>query len=163
MMKNLLHTTKNSLPKKERVETIALLNKSLACAADLSMQLKQAHWNIKGMNFIALHKLLDEIAEAVEEQVDVIAERITSLGGTALGTLEQTVENTSLRKYPVDIFDAKDHIAHLTHNIAILGELARKHIDETDELNDMATNDLFIDLVRMLDKNLWFLEAHVQK
>ena len=162
-MKNLLHTTKNSLPKKERVELIAILNSSLASTADLAMQLKQAHWNVKGPNFIAIHKLLDDIAEEVVEQVDIIAERVTSLGGTALGTLEQTVENTALRKYPIDIFEAKDHIAHLTHNMAILGELTRKHIDETDELNDMASNDIFIDLVRMLDKNLWFLEAHVQK
>lgn len=163
MKKNLLHTTKNSLPKNVRVEVIEMLNRTLASTADLFMQLKQAHWNVKGPNFIAIHKLLDDIAEEVEEQVDIVAERITSLGGTALGTLQEANKNSVLRLYPVDIFEAKDHIAHLTHNIAILGELARNHIDETDGLNDMATNDLYIDLVRMLDKNLWFLEAHVQK
>lgn len=163
MTKNLVHTTKNSLPKKTRIEVIEMLNRALASTSDLFMQLKQAHWNVKGMNFIAIHKLLDDIAEEVEDQVDIIAERVTSLGGTALGTLQEANKNTVLKTYPVTIFDAKDHIAHLTHNIAILGELARNHIDETDALNDMATNDLYIDLVRMLDKNLWFLEAHVQK
>jgi len=162
-MKNLVHTTKNSLPKKTRAEVVDLLNKSLASTTDLFIQLKQAHWNVKGMNFIAIHKLLDDIAKEVEERVDIVAERVTSLGGTALGTLEETVKNTALRKYPIDIFDAKDHIEHLTHNMAILGELARNHIDETNALSDMATNDIYIDLVRMLDKNLWFLEAHIQK
>lgn len=162
-MKTVLHATKVSLPKKERTELIAILNQSLASTADLQAQLKHAHWNVKGMDFIALHKLFDDLHEEVEEFVDVIAERITSLGGTALGTVQAVVKNTQLRTYPVDIFSAKDHLEHLTHNFAILGELARTNIDKTAELDDMGTNDLYIDLVRMLDKNLWFLEAHLQK
>ncbi|MGE0009818.1 MAG: DNA starvation/stationary phase protection protein Dps [Candidatus Babeliales bacterium] len=162
-MKKLMHATKNSLPENQRVELCAILNKTLASTTDLYVQCKQAHWNIKGMSFIGLHLLLDKIAEEVEEQVDVVAERVTSLGGTALGTIQETVKNTQLREYPVDIFDEKDHIAHLTHNIAILSELARTDIEKSEEYGDMATNDLYIDLVRMLEKNLWFLEAHVQK
>lgn len=162
-MKNILHHSKISLPEKDRVELIAILNKSLASTADLYAQLKQAHWNVKGPEFIALHKLFDELAEEVEEQVDIIAERITSLGGTALGTIQQAAANTELRLYPVDIFQAKDHIAHLAHNFAILGELTRTNIDRAEELGDMGTNDLYIDLVRLLDKSLWFIEAHVQK
>lgn len=162
-MKNLLHATKMSLPEKTRVEIIGMLNKSLASTADLYAQLKQAHWNVKGPQFIALHKLFDEIAEEIEGHVDTIAERITALGGTALGTIQEAAKNTALREYPVDIFTSTDHLAHLTHNFAILGELVRNHIDETDELNDMGTNDMYIDLSRFLDKNLWFLEAHLQK
>ena len=162
-MKNILHNTRMSLPEKDRVELIAILNKSLASTTDLYGQLKQAHWNVKGMEFISLHKLFDEIAEQVEEQVDTIAERITSLGGTALGTIQQAAANTGLRLYPVDIFAAKDHIEHLAHNVAILGELSRNNIKRSETLGDMATNDLYIDLVRMLDKNLWFIEAHLQK
>lgn len=161
--KSLLHETKMNLPQKVRIESISFLNKSLASGSDMYAQLKQAHWNIKGMNFIALHKLLDEIAKEVEEHVDIIAERITAMGGTALGTLQQAVKNTSLFPYPVDIFDAKDHLEHLTVNMAAFGEECRDNIDKTDKINDMATNDLYIDLVRMLDKNLWFLEAHLQK
>lgn len=158
-----LHHSKISLPEKERIDLIGILNKSLASTSDLYNQLKQAHWNVKGPEFIALHKLFDEIAEEIEEQVDIIAERITSLGGTALGTIQSAVANTELRVYPVDIFVAKDHIEHLSHNFAILGELTRTNIKKAEELGDMGTNDLFIDLVRTLDKNLWFIEAHVQK
>jgi len=162
-MKNILHKTKISIPEKKRVEIIDLLNSSLASVTDLYAQLKQAHWNIKGPEFIALHKLFDELAEEIEEQVDIIAERITSLGGTAYGTIQAACENTKLRTYPLDIFSAKDHLEHLTHNFAILGEIARKNIDETAELEDFGTNDLYIDLSRLLDKSLWFLEAHLQK
>lgn len=162
-MKNMLHVTSISLPETVRVDIIALLNKTLAATADLQMQLKHAHWNVKGEQFIALHKLFDEIAEEVEEQVDVVAERITSLGGTALGTVQEAVKNTPFQPYPINIFAAKDHLERLIHNFAVLGELAREHMDKTQELNDMASNDVYIDLARMLDKNLWFLQAHISK
>ena len=161
-MAKMMHITKNSIPEKTRVELIKMLNKSLASTSDLYTQLKQAHWNIKGHHFISLHKLFDDIAEQVEEQVDIIAERITSLGGTALGTLQDAIKNTQLRQYPNNIFAAKDHLEHLTHNFAILGELSRTNITLAEELDDYGTSDLYIDLVRMLDKNLWFLEAYFQ-
>ena len=162
-MKKLLHTTRISIPEKERVEIIALLNKSLASTTDLYIQLKQAHWNIKGMEFIGVHELLDEIAEEVEDQVDIIAERITTLGGTALGTLQQAAKHTQLPVYPIDIFTIKDHITHLAHHMAMLGEFSRDNIKRTEKIGDTATSDIYIDLTRLLDKRLWFLEAHLQK
>ena len=159
----MMHQTKMSLQKKDRVELIAMLNKTLASTADLNAQLKQAHWNIKGEQFISLHLLLDTIAEQVEEQVDIVAERIMALGGTALGTLQEAVKNTQLRVYPVDIFAIKDHLEHLTHNFAILGENSRKNIKESEKYADLVTSDMYIALTGLLDKNLWFLEAHLQK
>ncbi len=162
-MKNSMHVTKINIPEDRRIELIALLNTSLACGNDLYAQLKQAHWNIKGSNFIALHKLFDELAEQVEEQVDIIAERIESLGGTAQGTIQSTIKNSSLRLYPEDIFLAKEHLEHLTHNFAILGELSRNNIRICEQLEDLGTGDLYIAFTRLLDKSLWFLEAHLQK
>lgn len=162
-MSNLLHKTKISLSEKKRVELIAMLNKTLACTTDLYAQLKQAHWNVKGPEFIGLHNLFDEVADVVEDQIDIIAERATSLGGTALGTIQEAVKNTCLRPYPVDIFTAKEHLEHLTHNFAILGELSRNNAKEAEELGDVATGDVYIALTRELDKNLWFFEAHLQR
>lgn len=158
-----MHVTKMSLPEKDRMEVVRLLNASLASTNDLYAQLKQAHWNIKGPEFIALHKLFDELAEEVENQVDIIAERIESLGGTALGTIQETAKNSQLRLYPVDIFSAKEHLEHLTHNMAILSEHARTNIKETEKYTDYGSSDLYIALSRLLDKSLWFLEAHLQK
>jgi starvation-inducible DNA-binding protein len=162
-MKARMHTTRISLPEREREEVVALLNKTLASASDLFLQLKHAHWNLKGPEFIALHLMFDDLAEKIEEHVDIIAERITSLGGTALGTSQAIVENTQLRTYPTDIFSAKDHIEHLAHNFAILGENSRNNIEKSEEFGDIATGDLYIAFTRLLDKSLWFIEAHVQK
>ena len=162
-MANLMHPTRISLPEKDRIEIIGLLNKTLASVSDLYIQLKQAHWNIKGKEFISLHLLFDSIAEEVEKQVDTIAERVMALGGTALGTIQEISKNTGLRVYPTNIFLAEEHLDHLTHNFAILGELSSKNIDLTAELNDMVTNNIYIELADMLGKNLWFLEAHSQK
>lgn len=163
MMKKSLHTTKNGIPEKVRIELISMLNASLASIIDLYAQLKQAHWNVKGPEFIALHELFDQIAEELEEHIDTVAERAAALGGTVLGTVQEAVKNTALSPYPTHITKAKDHLEHLTHNVAIIGELTREHMDESEELDDMATNDVFIDLSRFLDKNLWFLESHLQK
>lgn len=162
-MKQIMHKTQMSLPETNRHDLVVILNISLASTADLYLQLKQAHWNIKGPQFIALHKLLDDIAEEVEGQVDIIAERITSLGGTALGTSQAIVEYSQLRLYPTNIFAEKDHLEHLTHNMAILGEQSRKNIHVSEDYKDMVTSDMYIALTGLLDKNLWFLEAHTQK
>ncbi len=149
-MKQILHHTLMGLSEKKRIESITMLNKTLACAIDLQLQAKQAHWNIKGKGFIALHLLLDQIHERVEEYVDTIAERIMALGGSSFGTSQAVVENTQLRTYPTDIFKIEEHLEHLTHNFAILGEIARNNIAASAEFGDMGTNDLFIGLSRML-------------
>jgi len=160
---NIMHHTKNSLSEKDRVELIPMLNTTLASLIDLYTQVKQAHWNVKGQGFFAVHELLDDVAEQVEEHVDIVAERAVMLGGTALGTLEKARENTQLRTYPVDIYAIKDHIEHLTHNIAILSESAREYLKDAEQRGDIATSDVYVALLKTLDKNLWFLEAHVQK
>lgn len=162
-MKKSLHKTKNGMPEKVRMEIVSMLNASLASVIDLYAQLKQAHWNVKGPEFIALHKLFDEVAEELEEHIDTIAERAAALGGTVLGTIQEAVKNTALSAYPTNISSAKDHLAHLTHNMAIISELAHEHMAEAEELGDMSTNDIYIALDRFLDKNLWFLESHLQK
>lgn len=162
-MKQIMHKTQIDLPESNRKELIAVLNVSLASAADLYLQLKQAHWNIKGPQFIALHKLFDEVAAQAEEQVDIIAERITALGGTALGTSQAIVKDSLLEVYPTNIFSEKDHLKHLTHSMALLAAHTRKSIHAAEKHKDMATGDMYIALTRLLDKNLWFLEAHTQK
>lgn len=160
---NTMHKTKIDISENKRVEVIKLLNVTLASTTDLYVQLKHAHWNVKGPEFIALHKLFDELAALMEEQVDIVAERITSLGGTALGTMQSAVQNTALNAYPLDVFSARDHLEKLTDNFAILCALSRRNIKDAESLDDLATGDMYIALTRMCDKSLWFLEAHLQK
>src|SRR5207247_8327188 len=97
------HETMNDLPENVRSQVSDLLNNRLAEAIDLQTQVKQAHWNVKGPQFIALHKLFDEINDAVVEYVDLLAERVVQLGGTAEGTARVVAERSELPEYPLTI------------------------------------------------------------
>jgi starvation-inducible DNA-binding protein len=157
-----LHNTKIDLSKDKREKIIALLNARLADAADLKSQAKQAHWNVKGMSFIALHELFDGVATAVEGHVDLIAERITTLGGTAMGTVRLAAQNSTLSEYPHEISEGAAHVDALSTALADFAKVVRKGIDEATELEDMDTADIFTEISREIDKQLWFVEAHIQ-
>ena len=155
-----LHPTRNDLPEKTRAEVIELLNQRLADAIDLQTQCKQAHWNVKGPSFIALHKLFDELNAAVIEFVDDIAERIVQLGGTAEGTAKVVAERSALEPYPLAITSGEDHVDALSDALAAFGRTVRTGIDEMSELGDADTADLLTGVSRGVDKFLWFVEAH---
>ncbi|MEO8591243.1 MAG: DNA starvation/stationary phase protection protein Dps [Flavobacteriales bacterium] len=157
-----LFKTGNDLPKKSRIETIALVNKRLADAIDLHMQMKQAHWNVKGPNFIGLHELFDKIHEATGEYVDTIAERAVQLGGIAEGTVRISAKRTLLPEYPQGIAEGPAHVDAVSNALAAFGHEVRQSIDEADELNDADTADIFTEVSRGIDKWLWFVEAHAQ-
>lgn len=157
-----LHNSKIDISKVNREKLIAILNQSLADAMDLKSQAKHAHWNVKGPNFIALHELFDRVATEIEAHVDEIAERITTLGGTALGTVRIAAEQSALPQYPLEITDGTAHVDALSSALADFGKRVRKNIDETDELGDADTADLFTGVSRAIDKLLWFVEAHNQ-
>ncbi len=157
-----MYDTKNDLPERTRNKVAKLLNERLADAIDLGTQTKHAHWNVKGPTFIALHELFDKVAEAVEDHIDDIAERITALGGTAYGTLAAAARATSLDKYPEDITEGMQHVEALSSALAQFGKKVRKDIDQTGKLGDADTADLFTGISREIDKYLWFLEAHLQ-
>lgn len=157
-----MHSTKIDIEKGTREKLVNILNQRLADAADLKSQAKQAHWNVKGMNFIALHELFDQVSTELETHVDDIAERITTLGGTAMGTVRLAAEKSSLAEYPHEITDGADHVDALSSALADFGKKVRANIDEADELGDMNTADLFTGISRAIDKQLWFVEAHIQ-
>jgi starvation-inducible DNA-binding protein len=157
-----MYKTKIDLSEKTRRNVIVILNDRLSDAIDLQSQVKQAHWNVKGPHFIALHELFDKISDAVLEQIDEIAERITSLGGTAEGTVAVAARRSKLKNYPLSITSGRDHLLYLSTQLSVFGKAARTAIDATDELGDADTADLFTQLSREIDKYLWFLEAHLQ-
>ena len=157
-----LHRTKIDIDGGSREKLIELLNQRLADASDLKSQAKQAHWNVKGMNFFQLHELFDAVATAVEEHIDLIAERITTLGGTAYGTIRQAAQKSSLSEYPLEITDGTAHVDALSTALADFGKVVRRNIDEAGELGDQDTADLLTEISREIDKQLWFVEAHIQ-
>lgn len=157
-----MHKTKIDINKGDREKIIEVLNARLADASDLKSQAKQAHWNVKGMNFIALHELFDQVATEAEAYTDLIAERITTLGGTALGTVRVAAANSSLSEYPLEIVDGADHVDALSSALADFGKKVRQNIDDMDEIGDKDTADIFTEVSRGIDKSLWFVEAHIQ-
>jgi starvation-inducible DNA-binding protein len=155
-----LRQTKNDLPEATRTTVVQLLNQRLADSIDLQTHCKQAHWNVKGPSFIALHKLFDEINADVEEYVDLLAERIVQLGGIANGTARIVAERSTLIDYPPMLSTGAQHVAALSDSLSQFGRTARIGIEEMNDLEDANSADILTEISRGIDKWLWFVEAH---
>ena len=158
--RNGMHKTMNPTVEENREKVVAILNARLADCVDLYTQTKQAHWNVAGPHFIGLHELFDKIAEAVEEHADLIAERAQQLGGTAYGTARMAAAASTLEEYPSGITTCEDHVAELSARLAAFSKTVNKAIQDTDEMEDPGTSDMFTDIQRDIDKWLWFVESH---
>ncbi len=145
-----------------REHSLKALAPILAGAVDLMLSTKEAHWNVKGPRFIALHELFDKFHEESEGWVDDLAERIVQLGGHAHGTLKEAAQASPLPAYPKGLRGEDDHLKALTAQTAALGALMRSAIDAAAHAGDADTADVFTEISRALDKQLWFLEAHLQ-
>jgi starvation-inducible DNA-binding protein len=157
------YATQNSLSSNGKAVSIRTLNARLADAIDLALLTKQAHWNIKGPHFIALHEMFDTFRAEIDIHVDTMAERVAQLGATALGTSQVVAGASTLAPYPTNIYTCKEHLAALIDRYAGIAHAVRAAIDKTDEAGDADTADLLTAFSRELDKSLWFLEAHVQE
>ena len=158
-----MHRTRIDIPEKKRAELVELLNARLPDALDLRLQAKQAHWNVKGRDFIQLHELFDKVHGIVEDQVDTIAERITALGGVADGRIQTTAKKTQLYEYSLETVTGEEHLKVLAAVLAQFGKAVRKDIAAADELGDADTADVFTEVSREIDKQLWFIEAHLHE
>ena len=161
MARNRGSASRIDLGGKLRGSMVELLNQQLVDTIDLYTQLKQAHWNVKGAHFIALHELFDKLAEDLEGPIDDIAERVTALGGVARGTARLVAGESRLDELPLDRFDGLKLVAALADRHATLAGTTRAAIDAASEAGDADTSDLFTGISRGLDKALWFLEAHL--
>jgi len=157
-----MFATHNNLSEERRTQLAALLNRRLADAVDLQTQVKQAHWNVKGPNFIALHKLFDEVYEGVAEYTDLLAERIVQLGAIAVGTAREAAERSEMDEYPVTVTRSDEHVKLLSAALASFAGRVRFAIEEADELEDAVTADLCTEIARGTDKWVWFVEANGQ-
>lgn len=157
-----LLSTKNELPEAGRREVTVLLNQRLADCIDLQTQCRQAHWNVKGPSFIALHKLFDDIASDILEYGDLLAERVVQLGGTAEGTVGVVAKRSRLLDYPLRLSSGAEHVAALSDALAQFGRTTRIGIEEMNKLEDAVSADVLTEISRGVDKWLWFVEAHHQ-
>lgn len=155
-----MHPTRNTLDAAKRGKSVVLLGSALIHALDLERQAKQAHWNVRGPNFKALHELFDEIAQQAEDFSDLLAERMVAIGGTPDGRVATVAQRSTLPAYPLDLPSGAAHIEALAGAIAAFGTLARAAIDDATGWGDADTADVFTELSRDLDKSLWLVEAH---
>jgi starvation-inducible DNA-binding protein len=153
----------NALPEEQQAKLIELLNRRLADAIDLQLQSRQAYWNVKGPNFMALRELFNKIAEGVEEYADLIAERIVQLGGAAKGTAHAVVDRTSLDGYRLATADGNGHIDALSTTLTDFGRHVRYASEQASELQDADTADIFTEIARGIDKWLWFVQTSQQR
>ena len=139
-----MHDTRNDLPVAVRTKVNELLGRRLGDGIDLMLQVKHAHWNVKGASFIALHELFDKLHAGVAEYVDLIAERIVQLGGTADGLAPSVVKRSSLPHYPGSTVDGMDHVpaepadwTSLADDQVMRAEMRRKLIDALTHLPEV--------------------------
>ncbi len=158
-----MHPTKNNLQSNAKAVSIGLLNACVADGIDLALLTKQAHWNVKGPQFIAVHEMLDGFRTELDGAVDTMAERVVQMGGTAMGTTQAVAKASRVAPYPTDIYTTRDHILALIDRYAGVANAVREGIDQAAEAGDADTADILTGVSRGLDKALWFLEAHVQE
>lgn len=156
-----LRATRVDLPPDVRTGMITLLNARLADATDYALSIKQAHWNVRGLEFISLHKMLDEMFSETVEYADLMAERAVILGGQARGTLQSAAEGTTLSPFPTELSSVMDLLHALAVNLGKLATLVRAAANQATHEDDLGTADLFTEVSRGLDKQLWYLEAHL--
>ena len=156
-----MQKTHNTLPEKIRIQSVELLNLNLAAVIDLHAQMKQAHWNVRGPGFIAIHELFDRVSAQVEDFSDLIAERAAGLGGTANGTIQTAVKRSFLIPYPLGVADELQHLFAVSGALAAFGEAIREAIEKSTAIEDPTTADLFTEISRGVDQQLWFVESHL--
>lgn len=156
------YTSSIDLSDHVRKEACALLQARLSDALDLEAQAKQAHWNVKGPHFLQLHELFDRLHDEIEQFVDQLAERITALGHVADGRIATTAAATTLYGYPLEATGGEAHLKAISASLGAFGKAVREAIDRAGTTGDADTADLFTQISRECDKQLWFLEAHLQ-
>jgi len=157
-----LDKTRIDLARANRAKAADLLNQLLADSSDLAARTKHAHWNVKGPQFIALHKYFDELYAVIGEHVDEIAERTAALGAPVHGRLSDAARNTRLKDYPDGVEQGMEVVRVLADSVGTLANAMREGIETAEELEDMVTADLLTGVAASLDKHLWFLEAHLR-
>ena len=155
-----MYSTRLDIPEHLRKAAIDILQARLSDALDLEAQTKQAHWNVRGLNFFQLHQLFDAVHGEVEEFVDTIAERITALGGIADGRVQTTCTNTTLYEYALETGGGEQHLRAIGAVLAQFAKVVRADIEAAATLPDADTADVLTEVSRRTDKQLWFVEAH---
>jgi starvation-inducible DNA-binding protein len=158
-----LYPTRIDMPQEIRVYVITMLNQTLACTVDLRSQVKQAAWNMKGSAFIPLQSLFTSIAAELEAYADLVAERITVLGGVSRATVRMAAFQSTLSEYPEDLVEGDAHVLALAERFAHYATTVRINMAHAADVEDMNTANLYTDISRGIEKRLGGLDAQLYR
>jgi starvation-inducible DNA-binding protein len=146
----------------ERKEVGIQLQETLLELVGLSLVGKHLHWSVVGPHFVPVHEQLDELVDAWHLLADVVAERAVAIGCFPDGQATSVAAHD--RRPPIEPGPVEDHavIAELVHRIAEVGEETRRRMDRLGEL-DAASQDVLVDVVRELEKQLWMLRSQLAR
>jgi starvation-inducible DNA-binding protein len=145
-----------------RKKIVETLNMRLSDEYVLYTKTRKYHWNVIGPRFHQLHEFFKEQYEILDEMIDEIAERARQLGGKSLGTLDEFARNSSINEEPGQNPDAQTMISNLLNDHETIIKTLRKNADEAEELEDMVTNDFFLEAAQKHEKMAWMLRAHLE-
>lgn len=155
--------TRIDLDKTTRGKLVDRLNLALCTTLDLSSQVKQAHWNIKGPTFLSRHALFDDLSDHLRGWSDNIAERATALGGYADGTVRDSAKNSALPAYDKDAIQGRAHVHTLAERYGKYTGMLREMVIDAENMKDVVTEDLLTEVLRGAEMDLWFLEAQLEE
>lgn len=162
MQKQSIHSA-ISLSEADRSALLEPLSVTLASVLDAKLRVKHAHWNLRGAHFYARHQLFDDVADALEEQSDTVAERVAALGGIAMGSAASVQERSILPPYDTSIRAGVEHIEAVTMSLKAYCEHLRASLASDAVQRDPATEDMLIECLRATEFHLWSLDSHLRE
>jgi starvation-inducible DNA-binding protein len=156
-----LPVTRIGMPPETRLDVITRLNQTLACTVDLRSQVRQACWNIKGKDFSLLHPLFVTMLSELGTYTDMVAERITVLGGTVMGTVRMAAMRSKLPEYPDAVMEGDGHLLALVERFGHYAVTLRDDIALATDVEDAGSAAIYTDISRGVDRQLWVLETHL--
>jgi starvation-inducible DNA-binding protein len=150
------------LPEDARATIAETLNARLADGLDLHMQIKVAHWNVKGPQFAALHPLFETFAIGLAAHNDSIAERAVTLGAKAYGTARHVAARSRIPEYDQETTRDLEHVRLLAERIEIYLVGLRESRGVGEKLGDTDTVDLLTGVISEFEKHAWFLRASLE-
>ncbi|RWW92205.1 Dps family protein [Flavobacterium cerinum] len=146
------------LPVKESEVIAAELNILLSNFQVYYQNLRGIHWNIRGKRFFDLHVKFEELYNDAQLKIDMIAERVLTLGGTPLHTLEDYIANNRL-EVGKNISKDTEAVQLIMTSIADLLKIERIILDESDKISDEGTNSMMSDFIKEQEKTMWMMKA----
>ena len=158
-----LPLTRIGMPPEIRLDVITMLNQTLACTVDLRSQVRQACWNIKGKDFSLLHPIFAAMLSELQMYTDMVAERITVLGGVVMGTVRMAATQSKLPEYPDAVMEGDGHVQALVERFGRYAVTLRDDIALAADVEDAGSAAVYTDISRGVDRQLWILETHLRR